>query len=225
MCGSYRLAGGIDLLKEIENTIGAPVVTVSDAARVVLQAEAVNRAYHDVPVIHTDAEGEARITLMYWQLIYFWSRSFESKYTNFNTRVESLEKKHNTPLVRHHRCLLPATGFFEARNGHVIWPREAYEFLPARGGVMMLGGIYSIWQNPDDERDRRASCSVITVEPSQIVREVHPRMPFVVPAPKCGRWLDPGQTDFREMLELIQPLPTDQLVRRQKPREMQTPKN
>lgn len=37
MCGSYSLAGGIDLLKDIADVIGAPVVTVCDAARGVLR--------------------------------------------------------------------------------------------------------------------------------------------------------------------------------------------
>ena len=66
-------------------------------------------------------------------------------------------------------------------------------------------GIYSIWTNPEDESDRRYSCSIITVEPNQTVGEIHNRMPFIVPSERVADWLDPGLDDAGRLRKMIVP--------------------
>ena len=66
-------------------------------------------------------------------------------------------------------------------------------------------GIYSIWTNPEDESDRRYSCSIITTEPNPVVGQVHNRMPFIVPSELVGAWLDRDFQDADSLREMIRP--------------------
>jgi putative SOS response-associated peptidase YedK len=216
MCGRFRLNGPIKVIRDIQPVLGVPVAFVSDDARELISDRRIHRPYNDVPTIYMDRDRNVRLTAMYWQLIHYWCERFESRYTNFNTRRESLDKKHNRELLSRHRCLVPAHGFFETRKdarGRVYKPREAYEFLAKDGGLMMLGAIYSVWRNPADREDRRPSMSIITMDPNEIVGEVHPRMPFVVPPELFLTWLDRDFTDFESVMGLIRPLDSKELQR------------
>lgn len=200
----------------MESRVGLPVAEATEAAASMLAAGAIFRPYNDVPVLAEDQEGRLRLTTMYWQLIHYWCERFESKYTNFNTRRESLPKKHNRELLVRHRCLLPATSFFETRrepDGRMTRPRETYEFFSREEDMLFLGGIYSIWKNPAGRDDRRLSCSIITMEPNEIVGEVHPRMPFVVPPAARRPWLDREFNDYDRILEMIRPAAPESLRR------------
>ena len=150
---------------------------------------------------------------MYWQLIHHWNREFRSKYTAFNTRVESLDKRHNEPLLRHWCCIFPVIMFFETRKvgGRTAQPRESYGFNLKAGGLMALGGIYSVWRNPQDEEDRRYSCSIITLEPTEIIAEVHNRMPFILRDADVTAWLDPELDEFDKLMEMIRPISSEDL--------------
>lgn len=211
------MAGRGDLLASVQGVIGLPVAGASPAARKLFDESRIHRPYNDIAAIVAGRDGEFHIVTMYWQLIQPWCRRFESKYTNFNTRVESLTKEHNVDLITRKRCLLPVTSFFETKKdaqGRSKKPREAFEFSLRDGRLMMLGGIYSVWRNPADENDRRASCSIITLPPNAIVGEVHPRMPFIVPPEKYCDWLDPGVRDFDYLVDLIQPFDSEKLERK-----------
>lgn len=74
------------------------------------------------------------------------------------------------------RCLVPASGFYE-------WKREGrrkqpYYFFPGSGALLALAAVW--------ERD---TCSLITTEPSAVVRAVHDRMPLIVPREGYAAWL------------------------------------
>ena len=174
------------------------------------------RPFSDVLVIFAGEDGRLKLAAMYWQLIHYWEQEFKSRYTCFNTRADSLEKPHNRELLISKRCVLPAVSFFENRQtgGQTLKPRQVYEIsLPGRR-LMALGGIYSVWANPKDKKDKRLSCSIITVEPNPTVAEIHNRMPLIFPADQVSRWLDPGVADVGELKEMIKPF-GDQIDTRQ----------
>lgn len=216
MCGRYRFDPDIKSFTDISSQAGLPLAEAAPGASEMLVVDTIFRPYNEVPVLAEDQSGRLRLVTMYWQLIHYWCERFESSYTNFNTRRESLPKKHNRELLMRHRCLLPATSFFESRrgpDGRAVKPRESYEFFHSEGEMLFLGGIYSIWKNPRDKTDNRLSCSIVTLEPNEIVGEVHPRMPFIVPAADRAAWLDRGMTDFKAAVELVRPVGSEMLRR------------
>jgi len=216
MCGRYRFDPDIKSYTDIGSQAGHPVAEAAAEAIKMLTVDTTFRPYNDVPVLAEDQSGRLRLVTMYWQLIHYWCERFESTYTNFNTRRESLPKKHNRELLTRHRCLVPATSFFESRrgpDGRAVKSRESYEFFHSEGEILFLGGIYSVWKNPRDRNDSRLSCSIITLEPNEIVGEVHPRMPFIVTSADRADWLDRGKTDFGAAMALVRPVGSETLKR------------
>ena len=61
----------------------------------------------------------------------------------------------------------------------------------------------------------RLSCSIITLEPTKIIDEVHDRMPFILANETVKTWLDSSLDDPGELLDLIVPYPSDRLQRKQ----------
>jgi putative SOS response-associated peptidase YedK len=78
------------------------------------------------------------------------------------------------------RCLVPASGFYEwqARAGR----KQPFYFLPKNDPLF---GFAALW-----ERD---ACSLITTEPNAVMRDIHDRMPLIVPKDRYGEWLSGGE--------------------------------
>lgn len=219
-CRRFTQPGDIEVVENFKSHYGVDVNTVPGDAGPPLHEERIATPFNDVNVIYTDRDGVIRLGSMYWQLVQPWNRDLESRYTCFNTRKESLSRRHKEPLLRHHRCILPVKSFFETRKigGKPVKPREAYEFRLKDRGLIALGGIYAVWVDAEDPEDRRYSCSIITLEPNEIIAEVHDRMPLVLPEESVKTWPDPRFTDFDEVMELIEPVAPEVLERRQEAR-------
>ncbi|GBE58316.1 hypothetical protein BMS3Abin01_01250 [bacterium BMS3Abin01] len=206
MCGRFRLTGGSRLLLRFRQEYGVEVAGPDGGEPALPESSVTFLPFHDVPVFCTDSEGRTRVRPMYWQLIHYWEREFKSPYTQFNTRVESLHKRHNRDLLERRRCVFPASGFYETR-------KEPYEFTLKDRTIIPLGGIYSIWTNPEDGSGRRCSCSIITTEPNSLVAEVHDRMPFIIPAARVGDWLNRDITVYEQLLDMIRPYDAQKMNR------------
>ena len=215
MCGQFRLGGKINIIKDIEKATGLDITEAAESRYLAAAGEFLFLPFHDVPVLFTDRDGAVKTRKMYWQLIYSWSEEFKSKYTAFNIRAESLEKRHNLPLLRFHRCLFPVSGFYEIKKlgGKTVMPKERYEFTFKDRGIIALGGVYSVWTNPAGREEQRLSAAIITVEPNTTVGAVHNRMPFIVPAESCRTWVDPDATDFDSLVDMVVPFESEEMVR------------
>ena len=136
------------------------------------------------PAIATDRRGKQAVFPMRW--------GFTLQNRNsllINARVESASEK---PTFReawlHHRCVLPASRYFE-------WQR-----LPSENGKQKKGIKYAIW--PQDT-DITWLCGlyrienglpvfvVLTSEASEDVSHIHDRMPLILPKDCIREWVDP----------------------------------
>lgn len=84
--------------------------------------------------------------------------------------------------MRHRRCLLPASRYFEweKRPGGKI----KYAIRPSDPGLFYLAGLYRI------EGDR-ASCTILTRPVAEQISFIHDRMPVLLPPEAVGDWLNP----------------------------------
>lgn len=220
MCGRFTPIPRPRVLEEFRKEFGIEIAAVKEMPPEMepdLFGPGQCLPFRDVDTIYAAPDGRILMGPMQWQLIHDWNREFRSDYTNFNTRFEKLGRPHNRELLRHKRCLVPVAGFYENRqeDGVAVKPRESYRFTLREQAIIPLGGIYSIWTSPEDREDRRYSCSVITMEPNELVGEVHDRMPYIVPRDTVREWLDPGITDFDRVLGMIAPFDAG-LMRRER---------
>ena len=86
------------------------------------------------------------------------------------------------------RCLVPADGFYEWQAVPGASRKQPHYIRLARGGLFALAGI---WQ---PGTDGSSTCAILTTEPTPALREIHDRMPVIVPHRAYGTWLDPTRS-------------------------------
>jgi len=74
---------------------------------------------------------------------------------------------------------------------------------------LYLGGIYDIWRRFDGVEF--FSCSVVTMNATDKLAKIHPRMPFVVDEKVTDMWLDTKFDNYEALLKAIQSFPENQI--------------
>jgi len=102
-----------------------------------------------------------------------------------NVRAETAGRR---PLFRdafaRRRCLVPADGFYEWQAVPGVSRKQPHYIRLARGGLFALAGIW------EPGRDGPSTCALLTTEPTPALREIHDRMPVIVPRHAYAAWLD-----------------------------------
>jgi putative SOS response-associated peptidase YedK len=118
-----------------------------------------------------------------------------------NARSESLfDKPSFGGPARRHRCLIPATGFYEWDKAS----RQPWLFRPVPGPLMAFAGI---WQPGLPEADIPDSVAIVTTRANAVVAPVHHRMPVILPPERFDAWLDPKPAEPSALQPLLGPAP------------------
>src|SRR5262249_27216332 len=122
-------------------------------------------------------------------------------------RAESvLDKPAFKNAMKRRRCLFPADGFYEWKEGG---PRNRpYVVRPKVGGPIAFAGVWECWEGPNGEEVETAA--LITTEANQTLGAVHHRMPVVIAPEDFGFWLDCANIDAEMAATLLRPAPEDQ---------------
>jgi putative SOS response-associated peptidase YedK len=75
---------------------------------------------------------------------------------------------------------------------------------------------------PNPENGCR-TCTIITGEPNELVAQIHPRMPVILPEEHHAPWL--GETEYGNLKELLVPYPSDQMRMWEISPRVNSPKN
>ena len=68
--------------------------------------------------------------------------------------------------------------------------------------------LWENWRDPESGEWLR-TCTIITGEPNELVAQIHPRMPVILPEQHHAAWL--GETDDGNLNTLLVPYPADQM--------------
>ena len=125
---------------------------------------------------------------------------FDSKGVIINARSESaFEKKIFRESLINRRCIIPSSGFYE-------WDSEKRKFMFRLEGTdaLYMAGLYNYFQ--DELR-----FVILTTEANESMKEVHNRMPLVVPRAEINTWIldDKATNDIlhREPPMLVRSVP------------------
>jgi putative SOS response-associated peptidase YedK len=102
-----------------------------------------------------------------------------------NARSESItEKPMFKESVHSRRCMIPANRYFEwqASEGH----KQKYSLFPEDHAFFFMAGIY----RPEGP-DGLPSFVILTREAPEVIRQIHPRMPVILPRDQWNEWLNP----------------------------------
>ena len=149
----------------------------------------------EIPVIVRKDDGR-HLEKRRWGLVPFWAKAPSIGSRMINARLESVTTKPSfKAALRHRRCLIPANGFYE-------WKRKAggkqpfYLTLPS-GEPLAFAGLWEVWRNKDAASDQEPwlSCTIITTEAGESVKDIHARMPLILPPDAHNDWLNPENRD------------------------------
>jgi len=110
-----------------------------------------------------------------------------------NARAESVDKapsalfraRDSRQAFRKRRCLIPADGFYEWRK--TAKPKLPFAIAMKDGRPFTFAGLWENWKDPESGEWLR-TCTIITGEPKELVAQIHPRMPVILP-PATSRGL------------------------------------
>jgi putative SOS response-associated peptidase YedK len=156
-----------------------------------------------IPIVRL-MQGKRSFALMRWGLLPAWVKDPKGFSLLVNARGESvLDKPAFRYAMRRRRCLVPADGFYEWRDGA---PRRPYYVRPKKSGEpIAFAGLWETWTGPNGEELDTAA--IVTTRANRTLAAVHDRMPVIVAPEAFDLWLDCAEVDAATAAALIAPAP------------------
>jgi putative SOS response-associated peptidase YedK len=172
----------------------------------------------DVPIVLRDSPN--RLEMMHWGLIPSWSKAERTGLKLINARSESvMEKPMFKRLIGDHRCLVPATGFYEwmtTDEGKV-----PFYISSKRGDFLGFAGLFDQWHSP--EGLVISSFTIITTAANELMNPIHDRMPVIVRPEDEDIWVERKALDPGIMRRILAPYPSEELVAHQVAKMVRNP--
>ena len=172
--------------------------------------EAVAERYNVAPAqgvltIRRGEDEERLADIMRWGLIPHWAKDASISYKMINARAETVaEKPAYKKLLTTRRCLIPADGFYEWRRG-ADGKRIPVRFTLKDEDLFAFAGLWTSWVDRETG-ELLDSCTIVTTKPSELVADIHNRMPVILPTTNEDDWLDPDLS-LDGVLALLVPYP------------------
>ena len=182
MCGRYnnhlpKMHGWTETLKEW------PIVPTS---------------YNVTPSSSIASFRTRRGEVMRWGMVPPWSKTFDSKFSTFNARIETVDEKatFNNAWQKSQRCLIPMAGYYEWSG--LKGSKTPFYISDKDQGCLVVAGLYEIWG------DGQLSCTMLTTAANDDLSAVHHRMPIMLKQDQVKDWIY-GENDKEAILSLAQP--------------------
>lgn len=166
-------------------------------------------------------DGSDQLQVMQWGMIprtasVADAENFNKKNWFKNARAEGIfETWPYKMCIRHQRCLIPSTGYFEYHYNDKGKTQPYFIFLSDRD-LFSMAGIWETWVNPQTG-EKIDSFTQITTEANSFMRKIHNggahpfRMPIILEKEDEDRWLDPNLSD-EEIKGLMKPYPAEKMT-------------
>ena len=210
MCGRFNsIASG----KDFAEVYGAEFLGVDLPA---------NHNVAPTALVHVLSQFESRrlVETMTWGLVPSWSKDKTRSASMINARSETLREKPSfRNLINKYRCVIPIQGFYEWQvlPSDSKKPRKQAHYISRSDGqVMTLAGLWTTWNSPDNSELK--TCTIITIEATNKLGEIHHRMPVILERMNIDAWLDNDASLPQELLkvapdEVVMSQPTNRLDR------------
>jgi putative SOS response-associated peptidase YedK len=157
----------------------------------------------EIPVIIQHEDGR-HLKKRHWGLVPFWAKDTSIGSRMINARAETVASKSAfRAAIKQRRCLIPANGFYEwfGKAGN----KQPYYFCLPSNEPIAFAGLWEVWDDKKTaaEPSSYKSCTIITSEASESVKDVHERMPLILKPESYGEWLDPENKDPGRIEEVL----------------------
>lgn len=176
------------------------------------------------PVAVVPNDGENRLNYFIWGLIPSWAKDPAMGSRLINARSETVsEKPAFRAAFRRRRCLIPASGFFEWKSAEGQKSKIPMYIQMKTGKPFAFAGLWERWDSTDGSTI--FSCTILTTEPNELMREIHNRMPVILASEAYPLWLDPGEPEANLLKPLLKPYPADEMKAFEVSRLVNKPQN
>jgi putative SOS response-associated peptidase YedK len=123
-------------------------------------------------------------------------------------RAETVDTKPSFRApFKHHRCIIPADGFYEWHEAGGI--KIPHHIGREDGAPFALAGLWNRWKGPQGEVAR---CTIIVTAANRFMKPLHDRIPVILAPQDYPHWLDPDNHDTARLKQLLAPAPEDSLT-------------
>jgi putative SOS response-associated peptidase YedK len=168
------------------------------------------------------SDGRRTAAMMRWGLVPSWAKE-PGGAPQINARAETLvEKPMFRTAYRRRRCLIPADGFYEWQQpaGGGKGTKQPYYIHRPDGQPFAFAGLWESWTGRGasaSEPNKTSpssieSCTIVTTQANQRLRELHERMPVVLAPADYDLWLDVKVEEPATLAHLLAPCGEDELV-------------
>jgi len=194
MCGRFVQISPFNIIKEAFNIVTVPFEAIPNYN--------VAPTQKILAVIKHDNEN--KLERFYWGLVPFWAKDISIGSKMINARVETVSEKPSfRNAFKKRRCLIPSDGFYEWKGepGH----KQPYFITTKLDVPFALAGLWETWTNKEgDEESIYKSCTIITTEASEPIREIHNRIPVILMPEFNEKWLNTEVQDPKELGAILQ---------------------
>ncbi|MDD9937056.1 MAG: SOS response-associated peptidase [Myxococcales bacterium] len=132
--------------------------------------------------------GSRVLRALRWGLVPHWAKDPSIGNRMINARVESIAAKPAfRDAFRRHRCVVPATGYYEWQPVPGEKRKQPHWFHPERDELLSMAGLWDRWRAPDGQL--LESFTVVTTAANDLVAPIHDRMPLTLPREDREAWL------------------------------------
>ena len=179
---------------------------------------------HNMPVITENKDGKRQLEQMLWGIPRILGKTKDGEpliKELINTRSDKAFGGFWKRTVLNHRCLIPATGFYEwkkAKDGKIpfyIHPKDAELYA--------FAGIWDVWTGKDGQEIK--TYSIMTTEPNNEMKAVHNRMPVILHPEDEASWLEPAHDTPEALGQLLLPYEDNGLEIYEVSRDVNSPRN
>ncbi|RST77465.1 SOS response-associated peptidase [Siminovitchia acidinfaciens] len=162
----------------------------------------------NVLAIVKDEHGN-RAGFLKWGLVPSWANDPKIGFKMINARAETADQKPSFKrLLKRRRCLIAADGFYEwiKQKDNV---RKPYRFELKTQEPFAFAGLWDRWESEDEVIH---SCTIITTEANDLVKEVHDRMPVILTKDAEEIWLDRSVEDTERLKGILLPYDMEKMA-------------
>jgi putative SOS response-associated peptidase YedK len=151
-----------------------------------------------------EAHGRREGHFARWGFVPGWVKDPREFPLIINARSETMaEKPAFRDALKHGRCIIPASGYYEWHT-NPDKSKQPYYITLADDAPMALAGFYASWMGPNGEEID--SVATITVPANAQLAVVHDRMPAILSGDEIDAWLNVGDVRAAEAASLVAPL-------------------
>lgn len=144
---------------------------------------------------------------MKWGLVPNWANDEKIGYKMMNARAETIDTKPSfKEAFRRRRCLILADGYYEWNK--IDRAKQPYRFIMKDRKPFAFAGIWETWSKGAIPLH---TCTIITTEANEVTKDIHERMPVILPQSAYDTWLTPTPQPIESLIALLKPYPAKKM--------------